>query len=192
MATKKPISWLIDNIGKANLATNLDKGLIGQIANKVITGYDIDESSRSEWLKITEEGLKVAEQIVETKSYPWDGAANVKYPLIAISSIQFASRAYPNIVNGKKVVKAKVIGDDPQELKFARAKRISEHMSYQLTDQMPEWEEDTDKLLHALPVVGMYYRKTYFDSLLGRNKSLGCSPVDVVVNDNTKDFETCR
>ena len=189
---KKPLSWLIENVEKVNLAEDLDKGLIGEITNKVVTGFDIDEASRSEWLEVTEEGLKIAEQITETKSYPWDGAANVKFPLIAISAIQFAARAYPNIVNGSKVVKAATTGQDADGEKEKRARRISEHMSYQLTTQMPEWEEDTDQLLHALPVVGVYYRKTYFDPLLGRNKSVGCSPIDVVVNENTKDFDTCR
>ena len=37
---------------------------------------------------------------------------------------------------------------------------------------MDEWEEETDKLLHILPIVGCEFRKTYYDPTEARNMSV--------------------
>lgn len=74
--------------------------------------------------------------------------------------------------------------------KRERADRISRHMSYQLSEEMEEWEEDTDTLLMQLPIVGTAFRKVYYDPSLGRNKSEMISGVDVVVHRKTRALET--
>ena len=167
MATKST-QWLIDNITVPNLAEKLDDTTVQAISQQTLTGYDIDENSRYDWRKKVEDGLKIAKQIADKKTFPWNGAANVKFPLIASASIQFAARAYPQIVNGTDIVKAEVIGEDPDRRKEARAKRVSRHMSWQCLEQMPEWEPDMDQLLHGLPVMGTYFKKTYYDPLYQR------------------------
>ena len=189
---KHPIDTLLDNLDLPNIAENLDENEQQRIASLVKRGYEVDDSSRTEWKKQTEEGIKIAEQVMEVKNYPWPGASNVKFPLIAISAIQFAARAYPNIIQGDKVVKANVIGKDPQGEKSKKASRVSTHMSWQLVDQMEGWDEDTDKLLHVLPVVGTVFRKTFFDELNQVNASELCMPLDVVVHMDTKNFNKCR
>lgn len=55
------------------------------------------------------------------------------------------------------------IGIPEKSPKRQRADRISSHMNYQLTQEMPEWEADMDALLHVLPVVGQCYKKTYYN-----------------------------
>ena len=187
----KDIDWLKGNIKKRNLASAMEDSELSTIGQRCVSGYDLDCVSRSEWEKKTEEGLKIARQIVEIKTYPWPKAANIKYPLIATAAIQFSARAYPQIVLGSDVVKAKVIGKVTQE-KEERARRVGAHMSYQLTEQMEEWETDTDQLLTSLPVVGMYFRKTYFDPLFGRNRSISVSPMELVINQKAKSLETAR
>ena len=78
-------------------------------------------------------------------------------------------------------------------MKKKMADRISDHMSYQLIEQMTEWEEEFDKLLHGLPVLGCMFRKTFWDPVLQRNRSDLCLPDDVVVNhDTTRDMDSCR
>ena len=187
----KGIKWLKSNIDKRNLAADMDESDLVRIGRNCIAGYDRDLSSRYEWEKLTEKGLQIARQITEIKTYPWKNASNIKYPLIATAAIQFAARAYPQIIQGADVVKAKIIGQVTEE-KELRAKRVSSHMSYQLTEQMEEWEEDTDQLLTSLPVVGMYFRKTYFDPLYGRNMSISISPLDLIVNQKVKSLKTAR
>jgi chaperonin GroES len=189
----KPVSWLVSNADKDNLAPDIDENTLKIMANRAVRGYDTDVASRREWHKRTEDGLKIAKQIVDQKSFPWQGAANIKFPLIATASIQFAARAYPQIVQGNDIVRAAVIGSDDTGQKEARAKRVSQFMSYQLLDQMEEWEPGMDQLLHGLPVMGTYFKKTYFDPLYQRNRSVALTPFEVVVNMKHKGtLETCR
>ncbi len=144
---------------------------LAQIGSKVIEEYQIDEGSRTEWLKKNQAAIDLAMMVAEEKSYPFQNASNVKYPLVANAALQFNARAYPAICPPDKVVKAKTYGDDPQGLKAARADRISEHMSWQLMSQMTEWEEDTDRMTLILPIVGAAFRKVFYDPSLGRKVS---------------------
>lgn len=77
----------------------------------------------------------------------------------------------------------------PPGFKQAKADRIAEHMSYQLSEDMEEWEEDTDKLLHALPVYGSAFRKTWFDADLQRPHSRLILPENLVVNFKAESLE---
>jgi chaperonin GroES len=104
--------------------------------------------------------------------------------------MQFAARAYPTLVpsNGQ-VVKCKYVGFDPDGQKAARAKRVSKHMSYQVMDEMEDWEEDMDKLLITLPIAGTCFKKTYFDSSKQRNVSKLVLPKTLVVDYYTRNID---
>jgi chaperonin GroES len=189
---KTDVAKVIANIRSPNLAADMDGSLLSTIGTKVVEEFDIDLASRKAegWDERHDAAMKLALQVKEEKSYPWPKAANVKYPLIITAAIQFAARAYPAIVDGPNLVKGKVLGQ-PNDAKIARAKRIGDHMSYQLTEDMPGWEEDTDRLLHMLPIVGCVVRKTYYDPLRGCNRSEMIPPDKFVVDYWTKDLETC-
>src|SRR3990167_2689445 len=172
-----------------NIAEMLSEEELGKLGAKVCHEYGIDERSNEDWYKSAKKALDIALQVSTPKNYPFTGAANVKWPLVTVAALQFNARAYPAIVDGDQIVKAKIIGSDdgkPQVnpatgqpavdpttgqpawevepgAKREKAERISRHMSYQLTEEMDEWEEDTDTLLMQLPIVGTAFRKVYFD-----------------------------
>ncbi len=177
--------------GSPNLCTELDKEQLGEIGGDVLVGYNIDEESRSEWKSRNKEAMKLAMQVWEKKSAPFDHAANVKYPLLAIAAIQFQSRAYPNIIQGFNVVKGRVVGVDTDGQKASKASRITQHMNYQLMEQMTEWEENTDKLLTVLPILGCVFKESYFYPPFGRNFSEYISPNDLVLHYYAKSVESC-
>ena len=174
------IDKILDSV---NVAEDLDEDQLIKIGRNVCEGFDTDISSRKPWEKDLESWTKLALQISDIKTFPWTGAANIKYPLLATAAMQFAARAYPTLVpSDGKIVKCKVVGSDPTGEKTKRAIRISKHMSYQITDEMEGWEEDMDRLLVILPIVGTVFKKTYWDSELGRNKSCLVMPKNLVVN----------
>jgi chaperonin GroES len=181
---------LADLSTDVNIANYLNEDTLVSIGAIVVDEYESDLESRSEWEEMYREAMKVARQVKENKSFPWPNAANVKYPLITMSAIQFAARAYPEIVQGGKVAGCKVIGQDPDGAKQARADRVSAHMSYQLTEQMENWDADMDRLLHVLPIAGICWKKTYYDPITGP-----CSdfllPLDVIVHYYTRNLDTC-
>jgi chaperonin GroES len=185
-----PAFDLMAAIQSPNLAADLDDVTLAQIGAKVLEEFKIDEDSRTEWRLRYDAAMKLALQTVEAKNTPWPNASNVKFPLISTAAIQFNARAYPAVIDGPEVVKGSVKGR-PDPDKDARADRIGKHMSYQLLEEMDDWEEDTDRLLMQLPIVGCAFRKTWFDPLKGYNCSHLVSAADFVVNYWTKDLETC-
>lgn len=179
--------------GMINIADELEQSQLDQIGSDVVDGFDVDDASRAEWIKANEGAMKLALQVKEDKTWPWPGAANVKYPLITTAAIQFNARAYPAVIQGSQVVKGAVMGpDDENGTKRDRADRIGKHMSWQLLEQMEGWEEDTDRLLLMLPITGCVFRKTYYDSIAGRNCSDMIPAEDVVFNHKGKRFESLR
>jgi chaperonin GroES len=78
----------------------------------------------------------------------------------------------------------------PPGAKAARAKRIGDHMSYQMLEEMPEWEDDTDKLLNILPIEGCVFRKTYRDFADARNVSTMVQAEHLIINYWAKSLET--
>lgn len=190
-----PIDWIMQVIqpeNAKNLCSLLDDSELSEIGSKVVRDFQIDKDSRDDWESLMDRAMKLAKQVIEEKSFPWPNASNVKYPLLTTAAIQFAARAYPEICKGNEVVKAKVVGYDQDGQKHQRAERVSRHMSYQCTEEMEEWEEDTDKLLHVLPIMGLCFRKTYFDPVLGRNVSEMVLPDDLVVHYFARNLEKAR
>lgn len=165
------------------------KTKLAAISAKVIEEYDIDVASRKDWIDKNHDAMKLAMMVSEPKDYPFKGAANIKYPLIATAALQFNARAYPAIVAPDRVVKCKVRGRDEAGTKAARADRVSEHMSDQLLNEMPEWETDTDRLLIILPVEGSAFRKVWFDPALRRNVSRLVKADNFVVNYRARSIE---
>lgn len=182
------IEKILDSI---NLVSDIkDDQILTKIGKQVVEGYDNDLDSRKPWEKDVDTYTKLALQIADKKTYPWPNASNVKYPLLATASMQFAARAYPSLVpsNGQ-IVKCQVVGSDPTGEKEARAARISTHMSYQVMSEMEDWEEEMDRLLLSLPIIGTVFKKTYWNPEKQRNESCLVFPKDLVVNYWAKSLE---
>lgn len=179
-------------VPKKDLSAGMDDEQLSKISKQVMEGYDFDKRSRSEWETRTTAAMDLALQVTENKSWPWQNAANVKLPLITTAAIQFHARAYPAIVPGQQIVKGVPVGHDPDGQKMERGERIGKHMSYQVLEEMPEWEEDTDKLLLNVSIVGCAFRKTYFDHTIGANRSEMVQAKHLVVNHRTKNLADAR
>lgn len=182
-----PIRALLES---KNIAESLDEDKLKEIGMACKKGFDQDCESRKEWEKNIDSWTKLATQAKEQKSYPWANASNIKYPLLSTAAMQFAARAYPSLVpSDGQVVKSKVIGKDPDGSKQQRAEHTSIYVSHQLMNEMDSWEEDMDKLLIMLPVVGTMFKKTYWDKLTEKNCSKLVMPKNLVVNYWARDLD---
>lgn len=173
-----------------NIAAQLDEATLNKIGQQVIRDVDIDENSRIDWLKQYNRSLDMALLTKKAKSFPWPNSANIKYPLLTVASIQFQARAYPVIVDGSNLVRGRVLGPDPDGQKRNRADRIGQHMTWQLMYRMKGWEEETDRLLLMLPIVGSVFRKTYYDAIENCNCSKIVSGDNFIINYWAKSIET--
>lgn len=151
---------------QVNIAEKIDEEKLLKIGNDCRAGFELDLDSRKQWMADTREWLKLAQQLRETKDYPWRRASNIKYPLISVAALQFAARSYPSLIPGDgQIVKTRVIGKDPDGQKAEKAQRVGKYMSWQFMYDMPRWEEDMDRMLIMLPVCGMLFKKTYYDTV---------------------------
>lgn len=170
-------------IESVNLAETLDEDKLRDIGQEAKKGYEADEVSRSDWLKAAEKWVELARLTVQQKSFPWPNASNVKYPLLATAAMQFAARAYPSLLpSDGRIVKSRVIGKDPDGSKTAVAEAVSLYMSYQLMEELEHWEEEMDRLLIMLPIVGTMFKKTYWDSVCECFCSHIVMPQNIVVD----------
>lgn len=201
-----------------NIAELLPEETLRKIGQACQHEYELDVKSRAEWSDKYKRWMQLAMQVREAKNMPWPNASNIKYPLLTTASIQFQARAYPAIVDGSNLVKGRVIGPDAgvpetdqqgQPLtqdgpegpvpiwriepgaKRERADRVAQHMTWQLLFRMPGWEEDTDRLLIQLPIVGCVIRKTYHDVVQATNVSEMVPANDFVVSYWTKSLDSC-
>lgn len=213
-------SNLVAQIKDINLARRLDWQELDEIGAAVILEYNLDVESRDEWATKASSALRYATQESQPKEYPWPGASAVMYPLISKAAIEFGSRAFAAVIPGRNVVRGIVWGDDngepvldaqgqpklqppaapgqPPQIQWIvqpgerrrRADLIGEHMSWQLLDEMKEWQPQTDTLLHQIPVVGGAARKTFFEPAEKRNYSLFVSLLSLVWDYRAESFET--
>lgn len=195
-----------------NIMEILPDNDITRIGQQCLTDFQCDLDSRKEggegqcWEDRYQRYLDIAMQVRKAKTFPWPGASNIKFPILTTAAIQFQARAYPAIVDGSNLVKGRVLGDDsgiptighnggpemdeqgapvwqvPPGAKRDRAERIGDHMTWQLLYDMPGWEEDTDRLLLMLPIVGCVFRKTYYDGIQQKNISRMVTGRDFVIN----------
>jgi chaperonin GroES len=170
-----------DFIDHPNIAEELSDDTLKTIGNTVVQHYDIDDQSRAEWKNMYQKAMKVAMQVIEYKSHPWPNSANVKFPLLTGAAIQFHAKAYPALVM-PQIVQMLPVGEDPDGGKQERAMRLVRHMSYQIFEQMEDWEEHHDRLLLSLPITGCEFKKTYYDPIFKRNVSKHIMAKDLVIN----------
>jgi len=171
----------------ANLVPDISEQMLMDIKQQVLTDYETDKASMFEWRDSAERGLELAtlEKNVN-RSYPFEGSANIKYPLVTSAALQFNARAYAAVVPPGAPVKVKVWGADEGGEKAARADRVAEYQSYQCHSIIKEWEEQTDDLLVQLPVTGTVVRKWWWDSVERRPACRVIQPGKFVVNDAVK------
>lgn len=106
------------------IASKLDSTILADLGSRVVEDYERDRASRAEWEDKARRALdRAAQEDVQAKDYPWQGASNVNYPMLTVAALQFQARAYPAIVKNDEAVQVKVFGapvdPDPQVLQMA-------------------------------------------------------------------------
>lgn len=171
-----------------NVSDQFDADTLSRIGARVVDEWQLDRSSRSDWEQEARLAMAAVLQKTESKNYPFEGASNVKFPLMTTAALQFGARAYPAMVSGDRIWRAKIIGRDPRGEKLARGERVTTHMSSQVL-RMADWESDTDTLVHQMPILGDGFRKVCYDAEVGEVRAEMISAMHVVVNQATKSLK---
>lgn len=175
-----------------NIAKDLPADKLGVIGRDVVDYCELDDNSetRSEKKLKWQHGKKLANQTIVPRK-EGDGS-DIKYPLLSVACIQFAARAYPELIPGWDVAKPKVVGDVSGEnkVKLDQADAVCRFVNWQLFNQIEEWAEDTDRLLQMLPAFGCMFREVYSSAEERRIVTDICTPEDLIVPEGTKTIDT--
>jgi chaperonin GroES len=179
-------------LNTANLVELLSEEEVKNLGDKIVHDFEVDIQSRGQWEQRMDQSLKLALQVAESKTWPWPGAANVKFPLVTIAALQYHARSYPVLLNGDSPVKCRVYGEDTKGVKTARAERIESHMNFQIMEEDEDWESEMDKILITQPIVGSAFKKTYFDPIKNHVVSENILAKDFVINYWAKSIDTAQ
>lgn len=146
-----------------NLVEELDEDTLDDISRQVLETYEADVESRSEWEEMFTNGLDLLGLKLEQTDEPFEGACTAVHPLLIESAVSFQSKAISEIFPAGGPVKTQILGtkDDEKQL---QADRVREYMNYQLTEQMPEYYDETERMLFHLPLFGSSFKKMYYDA----------------------------
>ena len=151
----------------ANLAEFLEEDDLVEIGNAVIDNYEADKESREEWEQAFENGLDLLGLKLQETTEPFDGACTAVHPLLIESAVKFQSRASQELFPPAGPVRSQVIGTNTIA-REEQAQRVKQFMNYQLTQQMPEYFDEFERMLFHLPLIGSAFKKIYFDQVKNR------------------------
>ena len=110
--------------------------------------------------------------------------------MLTIASLQFSANAYTNLIPGDDTYRYRVLGENKNGNLVERARRLGMHMSWQCLEEDAAWEEEHDRLLIYLSIIGSAFTKTYFSGKRKCPVTDFVTAQDLVVNYWTKNLET--
>jgi hypothetical protein len=173
-----------------NLAEYLPQQTLYSVANDLRFAVEEDLNGRKDWETALTDGLDLLGIKTTDRTIPWPGACGVTHPMILESAIRFQSKSITKLFPATGPAHAKVIGT-ADHARLAQAKRVAADLNHWITERMPEYRDETEQLLFALPVDGSAFRKVYFDPLLKRPVAQFVAANDFVQPYGFPNLETC-
>ena len=158
-----------ESIGEwfSNLRDDIDEDELSDIGRTLYDNYESDKDSRSEWESMFERGFDLLGLKIEEASEPFEGACTAVHPLLIESAVKFQAKASQELFPPNGPIKAQILGKHTLE-KENQAMRVQNFMNYQLTEQMPEYFDEFERMLFHLPLIGSSFKKIYYDASLKR------------------------
>jgi hypothetical protein len=125
-------------------------------------------------------GLDVLGMKYEERTEPWNGACGVFSTILTEAAVRFQSETIIETFPAAGPVKTEIIGAIDR-LKTEAAARVQEDMNYKLTEEMPEYRPEHERMLFNLGLAGSAFKKVYYDPSLGRQTSVYVPAEDVII-----------
>ena len=173
-----------------NLAEDVDDRELGSLSSDLMSQYDSNKASRSDWEDSYSKGLELLGFNYEERTMPFRGASGVTHPLLAEAAIQFQAQAFNELLPSDGPVKTQVFGDTSSG-QIQQANRVKEFMNYYIMNVMKEYTPEFDQMLFYLPLAGSTFKKVYYDEVLERAVSKFVPAENLVVPYETSDLDSC-
>ena len=165
----------------SNLADYCEEKVLQEVASELLGMCGSDKQSRKDWEETYIKGLDQLGMKIEDRSTPWPGACGVQHPVLAEAVVRFQAQTITEIFPNAGPVKTKMIGRMTEE-KEKQSLRVKEYMNYLITEDMPEYRSETEKMLFNLALAGSAFRKVYWDPNMGRPCSMFIPAEDLLVS----------
>jgi len=175
----------------ANLAEEIEDGVLATLSAELANDIDNDLSSRRDWEKMYKDGITLLGLKFEERTEPWDGACGVFHPMITEAVVRFQAEAIMETFPAKGPVKTQIIGKETRD-KVEAAQRVEMDMNYQLTEKMPEFRNEHERMLWNLPSAGSAFKKVYYDPSLGRQVSIFIPAEDIILPYGASEIASCH
>jgi len=163
-----------------NLAEFIDESELGKIGSDIMAMVEADITSRKDWTEMFVKGLEVLGMKYEERTDPWTGACGVFSTLLTEAAVRFQSETIIETFPAQGPVKTQIIGAIDQ-LKEEAASRVKDDMNYRLTEEMPEYRPEHERMLFNLGLIGSAFKKVYYDPSLGRQTAVFIPAEDVII-----------
>jgi hypothetical protein len=173
----------------ANLAEYLDERELAQICGDLLGDVEADVSSRKDWMQTYTDGIELLGMKLEERSEPWEGACGVYHPLLSEALVKFQAETVMETLPPAGPVKTVIIGRETPE-KLAAADRVQKDMNYQITEEMPEFRPEHERMCWGLGLSGNAFKKVYYDPSLARQVSLFVPAEDLIVPYGATDLQS--
>ena len=174
-----------------NLADVMSEGDIQSLAGDLAEDISNDLASRKDWEQMYKDGITLLGLKFEERTEPWDGACGVFHPMITEAVVRFQSDTIMETFPARGPVRTQIVGRETPEKKQA-AVRVQEDMNYQLTEKMPEYRPEHEKMLWNLPSAGSAFKKVYYDPSLERQVSVFIPAEDIILPYGISEINTCH
>jgi hypothetical protein len=163
----------------ANLADFMSDEDLESLGGDLVAEFEKDVNDRKEWMETYVEGLKLLGLKYEDRTEPWEGACGVFHPMLTESVVRFQSEAIMETFPASGPVKTQILGAITPEKEDA-AERVRDDMNYELTEGMPEYRPEHERMLWSLPISGSAFKKIYYDPNKGRQVAMFVPAEDIV------------
>lgn len=174
-----------------NLAEHVNESTLTELCSDLIGDFDSDIGARKDWIQTYVDGLELLGLKIEERSEPWEGACGVYHPMLSEALVKFQAETMMSIFPASGPVKTLVIGKETPEKKAA-SERVREDMNYQLTEMMPEYRPETERMLWGLGLAGNAFKKVYYDPNLERQVAMFVPAEDMVVPYGASDLASAE
>lgn len=174
-----------------NLAEEIDPSDLESLASELSGDIENDINSRKDWEQMYKDGITLLGLKFEERTEPWDGACGVFHPMITEAVVRFQAEAIMETFPAKGPVKTQIIGKETRE-KVEAAQRVEMDMNYQLTEKMPEFRNEHERMLWNLPSAGSAFKKVYYDPSIGRQISIFIPAEDIILPYGASEIASCH
>lgn len=174
----------------SNLAEFIEESELESMASDLVSDFESDRESRSDWARAYVKGLDLLGMKIEDRQQPWAGASGVFHPVLTESVVRFQAQAMGELFPAGGPVRSKIMGKMTPE-KADQANRVQNEMNYLLTEEMTEYRDELEQMLFKLPLAGSAFKKVYYDPLMDRPCAVFVPSEEFVVSYGATDLMTC-